>query len=153
MPQSLINWIPIQDWVFVDIYDDGEAKIKIGNKTLWLPADDTFGKDTMHKSNEKHRGIRGRWAMVLGVNERGEEAGLKVGQKVYLDELKWTRGFLYDNTRLKAWAIKIDDILCVDEDGFEDDEAEHIFAKYFDAESQHSLSEPLPEVTDAGVEA
>lgn len=133
MPESLIGIRPIKDWVLVDIYDDGQKLIRVkGGGKIWLPPDDSFEKHSLKRTHEqRHPGIRARWAMVLAVNEEGESRGIKVGQKVLCDELKWTRGFEHDQkSHAKAWAIKAEDILMVDDDGFDEDEMEMITSKY-----------------------
>jgi hypothetical protein len=97
-----------------------------------MPGDDTFGTDELARDVEnKHPGIRPRWAIVLATNERVEESGIKCGDKVLLDTLKWTRSVVYDmENDKKCWGIKVDDILMVDEDGFTEDELEILAIRY-----------------------
>lgn len=130
MPKTLIGVNPIKDWVFVDIYDNGQ---KLTKGKIILLSDESFDANSIKRGTDRHPGIRGRWAMVIGTNQRAEDRGIKVGQKVFLDELKWTRGFATERgTHKKAWAIKIDDILLVDEDGFDTEMQETFKEKYGD---------------------
>lgn len=133
MPETLIGVRPIKDWVFVDIYDDGEKLINVkGGGKIWLPSDDKFNHHAMKRGHDhKHSGIRPRWAMVVGLNEKGEASGIKIGDKVFCDEMKWTRGFEPNpDTHHRAWAIKVEDILLVDEGGFTEEEREKLAEKY-----------------------
>jgi hypothetical protein len=138
MPESIIGIRPIKDWVLVDIYDDGERLTRFaGGKKFWLPSDDKFDHHAIKRGTDhKHSGIRPRWAMVVAVGEHAEQRGIAVGQKVLCDEMKWTRGFQNTVTNARAWAIKTEDILLVDEDGFDEDDLEKLAPRYprmFDA--------------------
>jgi len=140
MPETLIGIRPIKDWVLVDIYDDGEKLLRFaGGKKFWLPSDTSFDKNSMKRGTDhKHSGIRSRWAMVVATNEEAESRGIRVGDKVLCDEMKWTRGFEHSREHHnRAWAIKAEDILLVDESGFDEDEKAKLAEKYpevFDAQ-------------------
>lgn len=134
---SLIGIHPIKDWVLVDIYDTGSEAISMKSSTgktvkLWRPSDSDFGFAGMKRPyDSSHPGIRGRWARVMAVNEHSEKIGLRCGQKVFLDQLKWTRGFVHDpQKKLKVWGILHTDILLVDEHGFNDWERELLTERY-----------------------
>ena len=130
MPESLIPLRTLKNRknILVDIYDDGAQTVSLGEgkKPLILLPDDTFGKD-FEKASEysKHPGIRPRWAMVVATTDHAEKMGIKAGDKVLLDTMKWTRGVEYTEGR-KVWSIEAEDVLLVDDDGFTDDELEYI---------------------------
>lgn len=131
MPKSIVGIRPIKDWVFVDIYDDGQKLSMFGGKPFWLPSDDKFDHHAIKRGTDnKHSGIRPRWAMVVAVGEHAEQRGIAVGQKVLCDEMKWTRGFQNNITKNRCWAIKTEDILLVDEDGFDEGECVKLSEKY-----------------------
>lgn len=125
MPESMIRVRATKNRVLVDIYDDGEEFIQMKGGYKFIMLDDTsFGHDTRHKkSTEAHTGNRCRWGMVVATSKEAEQENLKIGDKVYLDALKWTRGFEYNpDTHDKIWSIPVADILGVDENGFSEQE-------------------------------
>lgn len=131
---TIIGVRPLRERVLVDIYDDGSKPMRVGGKVFWSPADDRFGPDDIRHAttaDNRHPGIRPRWAIVVGTSPEAEAAGIKVGQKVFLDTMKWTRGVVYDKvTRRKVWSIAAEDILGIDEDGFDEDERLMIEDRY-----------------------
>ena len=131
--QTAVNYKPIGDWVFIDLYDDGETVTKMGDYNwIWI-GDDKFGSEDLVQGRDydnTHRGIRPRWGLVVGVSDKAAE-DVQVGQKVLCDQMKWTRGFQYDrDSNAKLWAIKAEDILMVDETGLTDDEVDMLERKY-----------------------
>ena len=88
---SLIKMRPIGDYVLIYIFDDGDDSIDIGGgKRLIIGLRDTEFDSPHNSIDGKHPGIRGRWAMVVGTNELTPDV-FKVGDKVFCDELKWSR--------------------------------------------------------------
>ena len=140
MAKSLIGILPIKDWVLIDIYDDGESFYAIetdrGTFKLWMPPDSTFGENSMKRGwDTTHPGIRGRWAMVIATTDKAEEDGIRVGQKVFCEKLKWTRPFEYDKkSHLKVWGISREDIILIDLEGFTEDEELELARRYSDLE-------------------
>lgn len=136
MPQSIITAVPLENNkdILVDIYDDGEQRVDLGNgKKLILLPDDTFGRDFDQSSEySRHPGIRPRWGRVLATTKYAEEMGISVGDKVLLDTMKWSRGTIYNEDGHKLWRIKAEDVLAVDDDGFTQEEMNHIEERYKD---------------------
>lgn len=128
--ENLIDYKPIKKDILVMIYDDGQNYKNINGFKLWMPSDDRFGKDSLKRNvNEtKHTGIRPRFACVLSVAPYAVESGLKPGDKVLLDTMKWSRGVTIDhkNNDIRVWRISADDVLYIDDDGFDEDEMEKI---------------------------
>lgn len=118
---SLVGWKPVRDRVLVYIYDDGNTTLDIGGgKRLITSLTDT-NFDSIHDvTDTRHPGLRARWAMVIGVNEKTPE-GIKLGDKVLLEQMKWRRGVYVTNTQ-RIWDIAADDVLVVDDDSFTDEE-------------------------------
>ncbi len=101
----------------------------VGGKVFYTLSDTEFGAGTRtHRSvDRKHPGLRPRWAVVVSVGTDAEAVGLKIGDKVLLDELKWSRGVTYEHvTRKKVWRIPVRDVLLVDQDGLTEQEKRHI---------------------------
>ena len=96
-------------------------------------SDSMFGEDHMKRSMEQsHPGIRPRWAMVMATSDRADQFGIKVGDKVLCEQMKWSRGVEFDNCGRRVWRILPDNILGVDDDGYTDEEKEKI-TKWLDA--------------------
>ena len=135
MPETTITARPVEnnEDVLVDIYDDGGQTVSLGKgkAPLILLPDDTFGRDFDQASEySRHPGIRPRWGRVLATTKFAEKLGIKVGDKVLLDTMKWSRGVVYDEDGRKLWRIKADDVLVVDDDGFTEDEIAHMESRY-----------------------
>ncbi len=115
----------IRDDILVDIYDDGETTVDFGNNTKFILLDDSkFGTERDAGVETKHSGIRPRWAKVLSTTDHAEKLGIRVGQKVLLDTMKWSRGVVIGES--KVWRIPAEDVLGIDEDGFTTDELEKL---------------------------
>ena len=141
MPESLLPLRTLKNRknILVDIYDDGAQTVSLGEgkKPLILLPDDTFGRDFDNASEySRHPGIRPRWAMVVATTEHAEKAGIKVGDKVLMDTMKWTRGVEYVEGR-RVWSIEVEDVLLVDDDGLTEDELDYIASRY-DVDSSES---------------
>lgn len=123
MSDNLIPFRPLSaDRVIVFIYDDGNKSVELsdGRKLIVGLQDTNF--DSLHDVTDgKHPGIRPRWAIVTAVHEDGD-GEVKVGDKVFLDTMKWRRGVLAGGGARKIWDIKSEDILLVDDNGLDDDE-------------------------------
>lgn len=129
MSESLINVRPLGKFILVDIYDDGEETVDLGNGVKFIMLNDTnFGRDR-DLSQETHPGIRPRWAKVVATPDDDQETGLAVGMKVLLDTMKWSRGVYYDGDK-KVWRIPIEDVLGIDEGGFDEEEVTHMESRY-----------------------
>lgn len=123
---------PMANGVLVNIYDDGGKSIKIaGGVDLIVHSDDKFGAGTIGADAKKsHRGLRPRWAKVLAVSPECKQFDIKVGDKVFIEQLRWTRCITTDpTTGDKVWRVSVDDIMGVDDDGFTEDELEYIAQK------------------------
>lgn len=122
--------IPIQTlgkYILVNIYDTGEGTIDLGGgKKLILLSDVSFADGNLTSSQSNHPGIRPRWAVVVAVNQYAKDQGIKIGDKVLCDTMKWSRGFEYDNRGNKTWRIPTDDILLIDDAGLTDEDKEQI---------------------------
>jgi len=130
MNKTLVGITPLKNKVIVGIYDNGDTHLMLGGKKFYLLDDTMLEKRTTHES--KHAGIRARWAIVLGVSDTNTD--VSVGDKVLLDELKWTRGVtahVGDNI-VKVWSIPVEDILLIDTDSFTDSDKEQIKILYED---------------------
>lgn len=127
--KSLIGLRPVGDYILVFIYDDGNSSIDLGDgrKLITGLRDTEF--DSIHRKNldEKHPGIRGRWAVVVGVNDNTPDS-ITLGDKVFLDELKWSRGILAAQNGARVWKIPPADVLVVDSEGLSDDETAEFLA-------------------------
>jgi len=108
----MIGIKPIQDKILVGIYDDGDTTIMLGGKKFFLLDDSSATqKRDIHT---KHQGVRPRWAIVLAVPDSEDSYGdIKVGDKVYLDQLKWSRGVTapVNGDSKTVWSIPAEDIL------------------------------------------
>ncbi len=118
---SLVGLKPLRDRVLVYIYDDGENSIDIGDgKRLITGLVDTeFNGIYEDQVDGKHPGIRSRWAMVIGINDDTPD-DIKLGDKVFLEELKWRRGIYATRHGQRVWDISFHDILVTDDEGFVD---------------------------------
>lgn len=134
--KSLIGINPVNKDVLVGIYDDGEKLKRLSNgQSIILLADDGLGPNSMTRSTDvRHSGIRPRWGVVLATTDYAEERGLQVGQKVLMETMKWSRGIPYDGDPhgKKFWRIAAEDVVVVDETGFDDDEKAKITEMYPD---------------------
>lgn len=131
MATSMIGIKPLHERILVGIYDDGETYLMLGGKKFWLLGDDT---DRLGRSVEqKHPGIRPRWGVVLAVPDVVQETGdVKVGQKVLLDELKWSRGVTarLHGEDTKVWSIPFEDVMGLYDGEFTEKEIEQIEKLY-----------------------
>jgi hypothetical protein len=118
---SLVGLRPLQDRVLVYIYDDGENSIDIGDgKRLITGLVDTdFNGIYKDQVDGKHPGIRSRWAMVIGINDDTPD-DIKLGDKVFLEQMKWRRGVYATRNGQRVWDISYHDILVTDDEGFVD---------------------------------
>jgi hypothetical protein len=124
---SLIGWKPVRDRVLVYIYDDGDTSIDIGGgKRLIISLVDTHVDSVHNVIDGKHPGVRDRWAIVVGINKHTPE-GIKLGDKVLLEQMKWRRGVYVTGNR-RIWDIAVDDVLVVDDDSFTSEEVEKVAA-------------------------
>ena len=122
---SLVGWKPVRDRVLVYIYDDGNTTIDIGGgKRLITSLTDTHFDSIHNVTDTSHPGLRARWAMVIGINEHTPE-GIKLGDKVLLEQMKWRRGVYVTNTQ-RIWDIATDDVLVRDDDSFTDEEIKKV---------------------------
>lgn len=95
-----LKYRPFKDWLFVDLYDRGESKTDWG---LILPDDDM-----------KEFGIRPRWGRVVAVGPTFPDPLVKVGDRVLLEHLGWTKGLkleTVDGEEVKIWNTKEEKIL------------------------------------------
>ena len=128
MGTSIMGHRPVGDYMLVNIFDDGDTTVNLGNGIKFiLLSDSMLAQDYMNRSVEdSHPGIRPRWAMVMATSDKAEEFGIKVGDKVLCEQMKWSRGMEFDNISRRIWRILPDNILGIDEDGFTEDEVEKI---------------------------
>jgi len=128
---SLVELRGTHDYVLAFIYDDGEDTVKLADGVEFILLNDTsFANKDMHSRNQTHSGIRPRWALVLSTSKEAEDFGVKPGDKVLLDTMKWSRGFRFDTTHRRIHRVPADDILMVDDDGLTPDDFEKV-AKWF----------------------
>jgi len=128
--QSLIGLKPLRDRVLVYIYDDGDHTIDLGNGKKLVMLNDSNLESVHDVTEGSHPGIRARWALVVGVSDE-TPSDIKVGDKVYLEQLKWRRGIMATNNGQRVWDISFHDILVVDDAGLEDDELKKV-AEYLE---------------------
>jgi hypothetical protein len=133
MAETLVGIKPLHSRILVGIYDDGDTVMMLGGKKFFLLDDSSA--DKKRDIHVKHQGVRPRWAIVLAVADQVVNHGnpVKVGQKVLLDELKWSRGVPVeiDGERTRMWSIPVDDVLLVGEDeAFSEMEREQITRLY-----------------------
>jgi len=128
MGTTIMGHRPLGDYMLVNIFDDGDTTVDLGNGVKFIMLSDSmFGEDHMKRSVEdSHPGIRPRWAIVLATSDLAEEFGIRVGDKVLCEQMRWSRGMEFDNSSRRVWRILPDNILGVDEDGFTGDELEKI---------------------------
>lgn len=124
---SLIGLKSIRDRVLVYIYDDGANSIDIGgDKRLITGLVDTeFNGIYKDQVDGKHPGIRDRWAMVVGIS-KDTPKDIKLGDKVFLEQMKWRRGIYASRHGQRVWDISFNDILATDDEGFDVPEREKI---------------------------
>lgn len=121
--ENNVNYRPVADNILVLIYDDGQDTVAMGGKKFILLDDTSFDNLRSKTIDEKHPGIRPRWAMVVSTSPKAQnDFGLQVGDKVLCDSLKWSRGVRVDNEGRRVWRIPPEDILGKDDEGFEEDE-------------------------------
>lgn len=116
------NLVPLKSalpkTVLVYIYDDGEQITVLDNGLELITGLDDTNLESIHNAvDSTHPGIRGRWAIVVSAKE-DTPSEFAPGTKVFLDEMKWSRGFIFDNTGRKVNTMPIEDILLIDTDGF-----------------------------------
>ncbi len=140
---SLIGLKSLRDKVLVYIYDDGANSIDIGDgKRLITGLVDTeFNGIYKDQVDGKHPGIRGRWAMVVGVSE-DTPMDIKLGDKVFLEQMKWRRGIYASRHGQKVWDISFHDILVTDDEGFDEQESAKVdeYMKGFGVEQYSDLA-------------
>ena len=128
---SLVELRGTHDYVLTFIYDDGADTVSLADGVEFILLNDTsFANLDMHSRSETHAGIRPRWALVLSTSKEAEDFGIKPGDKVLLDTMKWSRGFRFDITHRRMHRIPADDILMVDEDGLTPEDFEKV-SKWF----------------------
>lgn len=131
MALSAIEVKPIHDRIIVGIYDDGDATMMLGGRKFYL-LDDTRLKDG-RTANQKHTGIRPRWAIVLAVSDEVEQTGeVKPLDRVLLEFGEWTRAVpaTIDGKTTKLWSIPVTKVLGVTPSNFSDNEREQISRLY-----------------------
>jgi len=140
---SLIGLKPLRDKILVYIYDDGQNSVDIGDgKRLITGLVDTeFNGIYKDQVDGKHPGIRSRWAMVVGIN-KDTPSDIKVGDKVFLEQMKWRRGILASRFGQKVWDISFHDILVTDDEGFDEQEREKVdeYMKGFGVEQYSDMA-------------
>lgn len=120
------NLIPMKsvlpETVLVYIYDDGESTTTLHNGLELVTGLGDTNLESIHNTTEgKHPGIRGRWAVVVSA-KKDTPAEFSPGTKVFLDEMKWSKGFMFDGTGRKVNTMPIKDILLIDTDGLNEKE-------------------------------
>lgn len=139
MAETLIGIKPLHERILVGIYDDGETHMMLGGRKFYLLGDSMAGME--RDLHSKHPGVRPRWAIVLSVSDKVQEHGdVKLGDKVLLDELKWSRGMkapLPGETTGTVWSIPLEDVLLVGDtdESFSDIDKQQIAKLYPDWES------------------
>lgn len=123
----LIPFQPVGDFVLLYIYDDGYETLDLGNgKQLVIGLEDTDFLTRGHGVDSKHPGIRGRWALVVADNKHANKLGVQTGDKVFCDELRWSRGVLVGAAGQRIWKIPPTDILAIDRDGLTEEEEQKV---------------------------
>lgn len=120
---SIIGLKSLRDRVLVYIYDDGNNSVDIGDGKRLITglADTEFNGIYKDQIDGKHPGIRGRWAMVVGISEETPE-DIQPGDKVFLEQMKWRRGIAASRHGQRVWDISFHDILITDDAGFDEQE-------------------------------
>jgi hypothetical protein len=117
MAETLVGIRPLQSRILVGIYDDGDTVMMLGGKKFFLLDDSSA--DKKRDIHVKHQGVRPRWAIVLAISDdvQQNDVLVKVGSKVLLDQLKWSRGVAVNihGDRTKIWSIPVTDVLLVGE--------------------------------------
>ena len=129
MAETSIGVLPLHYNLLVLIYDTGANVLSFGDKQFYVMEDFKLDKETMKRydvQNHSHPGIRPRWAKVLAVCEGAEDVGVKIGSKVLLEQLEWSRPIIYNESRQKCWKIPLEKVLLVDNEGFNEKELELI---------------------------
>jgi hypothetical protein len=125
MTDNLVPFRPVGDRVIVFIYDDGNDAVDIGGGKMLITGLQDTNFDTLHDVvGGKHPGIRPRWALVTAVGD--DTTTVAVGDKVYLDTMKWRRGLVAAEGGRRIWDIAVEDILLVDDDGLNKLEMEKV---------------------------
>jgi len=105
---------PLNDRVFVGIYDDGSNVITLGGKDFYTIGDDKVSTSIDNKGvaeGKIHRGVRPRWGIVLCDSADGE---VRKGEIVLMEKLEWSRGTTYTDPvhgTVKVWSIPVDKIM------------------------------------------
>ena len=126
LTNSLLNIVPVRDeYILVLIYDDGKISLDLGNgKSLEMIGDSDF---STHNAEDRHPGLRERWAMVLATKgDKAGDQGIKVGDKVLLTKLEWSRGLEAPDSGVRFARIGLEHVILVDDGGFTDNEVEKI---------------------------
>ena len=128
MGKTIMGHRPLGDYMLVNIFDDGDTTIDLGGGVEFIMLSDSmFGEDHMKRSvDDSHPGIRPRWAMVMATSDQAEEFGINIGDKVLCEQMRWSRGFEFDDCGRRVWRILPDNILGIDEDGFTEGELKKI---------------------------
>src|SRR6185437_12792757 len=81
--------------------------------------DDSF--ENYRGYDVKHRGIRPRFANIIALGNDALEDGLRMGDRVLCDTMKWSRKIPFQRDGLGSslcfWRISIDDILLIENSG------------------------------------
>lgn len=119
MSESRVGLTPLHKGVIVDIYDDGSIPLALGGFELLMLDDSMLSNSVFTGRDGKtpHKGNRHRWAIVLGVSDEAEQAGLKIGDKVLCERNEWTPHFEFGSDRRKLWWINHEKIIGVDDAG------------------------------------
>lgn len=117
MAETMVGIRPLHSRILVGIYDDGDTVMMLGGKKFYLLDDSSA--DKKRDIHTKHQGVRPRWAIVLAISDdvQQNDVLVKVGSKVLLDQLKWSRGVAANihGDRTKIWSIPVEDVLLVGE--------------------------------------
>ncbi len=131
MAQTLIGIRPLNTRILVGIYDDGDTVMMLGGKKFFLLDDSSATK--ARDIHTKHQGVRDRWGLVLAISDDEQKHGsIRPGQKVLLEQLKWSRGIPVniDGNRTKVWSIPSEDVLGIEDGEFTEMEQEQITRLY-----------------------
>ena len=119
---NLIGMRPTGDYVLIYIYDDGADSVDLGNgKALITGIRDTEFDSPHNAVDGKHPGIRSRWAAIVATNSNTPDA-FQPGDKVYCEQMQWSRGVLAGSGGQRVWRIPHEHILAIDKDGFTEEE-------------------------------
>jgi len=110
--QTQIGILPTKGRILIDIFDTGEKVIKLGGKDFIILGDTKL--ESHHTTMENsHPGIRPRWAKILATSIEAEKDGLKVGDVVLCEQLRWSRKLKYNDVVFSM--IPVEDVIVVDE--------------------------------------